>query len=52
MECTLLNIESHGEGIKHTGHNAYNDFVAQLVEHNTFNVRVIGSSPIGVTNYM
>ncbi len=26
-----------------------NDFVAQLVEHNTFNVGVLGSSPSGIT---
>jgi hypothetical protein len=26
------------------------DSVAQLVEHNTFNVRVLGSSPSGITN--
>lgn len=25
------------------------DSVAQLVEHNTFNVRVLGSSPSGIT---
>lgn len=25
------------------------DSVAQLVEHNTFNVGVMGSSPIGIT---
>ena len=28
-----------------------NDFVAQLVEHNTFNVGAMGSSPIGVTKH-
>gem|GEM_PF-3573748 len=28
---------------------AKNDSVAQLVEHNTFNVRVLGSSPSGIT---
>ena len=27
------------------------DFVAQLVEHVTFNHGVMGSSPIGVTRY-
>src|SRR5215204_6568498 len=26
-----------------------NDLVAQLVEHNTFNVRALGSSPSGIT---
>jgi hypothetical protein len=26
-----------------------NDSVAQLVEHNTFNVGVLGSSPSGIT---
>ena len=26
------------------------DFVTQLVEYHTFNVRVVGSNPIGVTN--
>jgi hypothetical protein len=25
------------------------DLVAQLVEHNTFNVRALGSSPSGIT---
>ncbi len=28
------------------------DLVAQLVEHNTFNVGVLGSNPSGVTNYL
>ena len=28
----------------------HNDSVAQLVEHNTFNVGVLGSSPSQVTN--
>ena len=28
-----------------------NDFVAQQVEHNTFNVGAMGSSPIGVTKH-
>lgn len=28
----------------------FNDSVAQLVEHHTFNVGVMGSNPIGVTN--
>ena len=28
-----------------------NDSIAQLVEHNTFNVGVLGSSPSRVTNY-
>jgi hypothetical protein len=27
------------------------DSVAQLVEHNTFNVGVLGSSPSGITKY-
>ena len=26
--------------------------VAQLVEHNTFNVVVAGSSPVGITQYI
>lgn len=32
-----------------TADNAVEDSVAQLVEHNTFNVGVLGSSPSGVT---
>ena len=28
------------------------DLVAQLVEHNTFNVRVLGSSPSQVTDFI
>lgn len=28
----------------------FKDSVAQLVEHHTFNVGVMGSNPIGVTN--
>ena len=28
----------------------FNDLLAQLVEHDTFNVGVLGSSPRGVTN--
>ena len=27
------------------------DLVAQLVEHNTFNVGALGSSPSGITHY-
>ena len=29
--------------------NPWRDLVAQLVEHYTFNVRVLGSNPSGVT---
>ena len=28
----------------------HNGSIAQLVEHNTFNVGVMGSSPVGITN--
>ena len=30
-------------------HKNCDDLVAQLVEHNTFNVRALGSSPSGIT---
>ena len=29
--------------------DSFGDLVAQLVEHNTFNVGVLGSSPSGIT---
>ena len=33
-----------------TAKKAKVDLVAQLVEHNTFNVRALGSSPSGITS--
>ena len=33
----------------HYRSNAQDDSLAQLVEHNTFNVGVLGSSPSGIT---
>ena len=46
----------HGFESRTHRHNDMNlmkedDFVAQLVEHNTFNVGAMGSSPIGVTKH-
>ena len=35
--------------LHHFNQKRLNDSVAQLVEHNTFNVGVLGSSPSGIT---
>ena len=42
--CTPKNKHT----VTKTGENE-EDLVAQLVEHNTFNVGVLGSSPSGIT---